>query len=1377
MAITIEELNLQITADASSATSGIDKLTKALTALKEITQGSMGLTKAANQIRKVKESLSGAVPDMSKFEKAIEPLMKMGDAAQKVSESFKNIPKIRTETDGAKETVNWLDDIKSAIDNVRDSGASNFQIKVSADSLSEATAKYKELENALKNVKDFETLNFKTTYKSGEISGFTAKLQEIKYNYDVLENTEFSMFESQMKQAGGAVDALTGKAKEMSETIKTSFYSEPMLAAKQDLDSFSATLDNAKQGADSLFNSFTPLADIVSEMVPPIDESIRSMDGLSNKAKSTLATFDSQYLSVQKLTSEIERLGFSLDSMRNNTGIPTETFDKAALKIDFLNEKLRLAENQANLTRSKFMDLIPAEETSKWTGFGNTATKAMSTIAAGAKKAAGFIGQLFTKLKGLIPQTQKATNVFEKFSFALKRIILYRFASGIITNALNSVKDGIQNLAKYSNDFNASMSQMSTASLYFKNSIAAMLMPAIQALIPLFVNLVNIIVKAANALNQFFSAIGGKSTFTRAKEVAVDYADSLGGATDAAKELKNAVAGFDELNVISPNESGGGANTPNFGDMFEEADIDPAILDFGKKLGDIWKPVKGAFFDMLDAIKGAWARAWANAGDYFMAGFLYANEQIAGLLIKIFNTIADVFNEVDGLGQKMFESLITLGGTLLFIVGDIAKAFSTAWDNAGLDLVNSFIVALTNIFDLLNLIGVSFRYAWNDGTGASIAENILNIFANINDIVGNFASSISDAWIEFGNGAAIWSSILGMADKVLETINKMTKATADWAKELDLAPAMAGFRNLLEAIQPVVDVILDGLAWAWENVLLPFGKWIAEMVVPAGFGLLTSAFELFNTVLEKIKPAATWIWESFLKPLSEWTGGIIVSVIDGVSAGLTSLSENMDTLLAIITPLTAAFVAYKATVAIAGIIQTLSTAFSGLSVAQGLATVAQYALNLAMSLNPIGLIVAGIAALIAIVVLLVKNWDTVKEHGVAAWEWIQSVWSTASEWFNSKVIQPIKDKFERDLNGIKGLFESTWTNIKGVWNAVSGWFNSNIIIPVKSAFDTALKAIYDFFNKAWSNIKTVWNVVKGWFDSTIINPVRSAFDTALKAIYDFFSKAWSNIKTVWNAVSGWYNSTVITPIRTAFDTALNAIKGFFDTAWTNIKGIWNAVSGWFTDKVINPVKTAFDPLLTAVEKIFKDAWAGAESAWKGAEAWFKKYVTDPIEKVFGGMKDAVKKIFDTLFGWIGDLLEKIGSIGSSASSASNSVTSSSSTSTSRGSVGTFAAGGFPTVGQLFIANEAGPELVGNIGGHTAVANSDQIVAGIANGVAQANMSQNQILATAVSLLQVIASKDMSVQIGDKDIAVAADRGRRQRGFEIYPDGDMFSLNY
>lgn len=93
----------------------------------------------------------------------------------------------------------------------------------------------------------------------------------------------------------------------------------------------------------------------------------------------------------------------------------------------------------------------------------------------------------------------------------------------------------------------------------------------------------------------------------------------------------------------------------------------------------------------------------------------------------------------------------------------------------------------------------------------------------------------------------------------------------------------------------------------------------------------------------------------------------------------------------------------------------------------------------------------------------------------------------------------------------------------------------------------------------------------------------------------------------------------------------------------------------------------------------------------------------------------------------------------------------------------FEDGGFPNEGQLFIAREAGAEMVGAMGHRTAVANNDQIVEGISAGVSVAN---DGVIAAIYALLNVVEEKDFSVNIGDNQIGESYDRYNRARGVRV-----------
>lgn len=93
----------------------------------------------------------------------------------------------------------------------------------------------------------------------------------------------------------------------------------------------------------------------------------------------------------------------------------------------------------------------------------------------------------------------------------------------------------------------------------------------------------------------------------------------------------------------------------------------------------------------------------------------------------------------------------------------------------------------------------------------------------------------------------------------------------------------------------------------------------------------------------------------------------------------------------------------------------------------------------------------------------------------------------------------------------------------------------------------------------------------------------------------------------------------------------------------------------------------------------------------------------------------------------------------------------------------FEDGGFVDEGQLFIAREAGAEMVGAMGRRTAVANNDQIVEGISAGVSVAN---DGVIAAIYALLNVVEEKDMSVVIGDNEIGHSYDRYKEKRGRQV-----------
>lgn len=321
-------------------------------------------------------------------------------------------------------------------------------------------------------------------------------------------------------------------------------------------------------------------------------------------------------------------------------------------------------------------------------------------------------------------------------------------------------------------------------------------------------------------------------------------------------------------------------------------------------------------------------------------------------------------------------------------------------------------------------------------------------------------------------------------------------------------------------------------------------------------------------------------------------------------------------------------------------------------------------------------------------------------------EGMKDLWKTVYQWFKDSIIQPIKDSFKNACDNIKEYYSNLRTDVENLWNTVAEWFNTNVIMPLENFFRGLWQKVSNFFKQLWNDIKTVWSAVSGWFKSTVIEPVQTGFSTFKEKVGGFFTSLWDGIKGTWNSVSGWFNNTVISPVKNAFDSACKAIDGFFGSLWKNVKsGVATAMNA-----VIGAVEKAINGVIRAMNKL---SWEIPEGV-----------------PLFGGTK----------FGF--DISE-----------------------ISLGRVQAYAAGGFPEDG-LFYANHN--EMVGQFSnGQTAVANNEQIVAGIAAGVREAVAD---VLAPYLSQIEQntreTADKDTSISIDGRELVSAINNRVSRNGFSF-----------
>lgn len=310
------------------------------------------------------------------------------------------------------------------------------------------------------------------------------------------------------------------------------------------------------------------------------------------------------------------------------------------------------------------------------------------------KKANTDADKLDSKMKKIKSRSLSIGQLF-------KQVVMFGGAFRLFSMATMGVSEGLQNIARYSDETSENMDKLSTMSLKLKNSIGAALYPVIVALTPALQTVTDVLTGALNIFNMFISALQGKDTYIKASDYLDHYADK----TEAtATKIKRSLASFDEINIIGDNASkSASANTPDYSSMFETAEIPEGLKNFSDGISDFMASLKISFNDVFID--------WENL----------TGEQVA---------------------QKVITGLGTLvGGVTGFLIGGVPGAVKGALTGAGLGLTFSSL-----IFD-------------DDGkvSGEEIATMIYTVVGGLTGgVLGALTGkSVQGAAIGFSIGAAL----------------------------------------------------------------------------------------------------------------------------------------------------------------------------------------------------------------------------------------------------------------------------------------------------------------------------------------------------------------------------------------------------------------------------------------------------------------------------------------------------------------------------------------------------------------------------------------------------------------------------------------------
>ena len=520
--------------------------------------------------------------------------------------------------------------------------------------------------------------------------------------------------------------------------------------------------------------------------------------------------------------------------------------------------------------------------------------------------------------------------------------------------------------------------------------------------------------------------------------------------------------------------------------------------------------------------------------------------------------------------------------------------------------------------EMMAQLGISVTNA--DGS----MKDSITIQRELHDAFGRLSESeqIAAASAIFGkNQMAPWLALINTAPGDVGELDQALQSCAGTTNEMAEA-MMSGFGGSLEKLKSSIDVLITSIGEALAPVILKVAEFIQKLV------------DKFNA----LTPAQQ---ETIVKI------GLIVAAVGPLLVIVGKVMSAVGTIMTIVPKVASAIKAVKGAMA---------------------------ALNAVMLANPIVLIIAAIAALVAAFIYLwntneefrqfwIDLWNNIKEVAVAVWEAIST--------FIVNAWNAIKTTAETIWNGIRDFFTGLWESIsttvstvwnaikdtiggimQGIWDTITSIWNSiyETISPLLEAFrylfETIFEAIHILITRALeavsAKISEIWNAIVA-FLTPILEGIKSTFQTIWNAIKEVVTAALNAIKgvveTVWNAIKGVIE-TVLNAVKSVVSSALNVVKTTFSTVWNNVKttvtsvlnNIKSSVSQIF-NSIVNSIHTAMNNVLNAVRQGFNNVVSFIRNLISQAFGWGRDLImgiVNGIRNCIHAVSDAVTSVADAI---------------------------------------------------------------------------------------------------------------------------------------------------
>lgn len=411
--------------------------------------------------------------------------------------------------------------------------------------------------------------------------------------------------------------------------------------------------------------------------------------------------------------------------------------------------------------------------------------------------------------------------------------------------------------------------------------------------------------------------------------------------------------------------------------------------------------------------------------------------------------------------------------------------------------------------------------------------------------------------------------------------------------------------------------------------------------------------EKFQIAVNKVKLA--------LQPLA-------ATVFDGVANALDYLTPKMES-----------FISWAQENP--ELIKGIAIALGVMSAAIFVAAAAQWVMNSALLASPITWIIVGIGLIIAAIVLLITNWDSVKDTLLGAWDAIVNAWGVAWDWIKgffsgiwdgiTEFIAGIPDAISNFLSGawdtISGLFTQMWdglvefiTNIPQmimdglgtVWDGL-GELWSLAWEGIKDVLYGALvgllfvvigipQIIYTFLSELWNDLpaiwESIWNGITSFF-SNLWNGFLSTVTSIGSNIVNFATNLWNNLPAIWdniwNGVKNFFSNAWNGLLNTASDIGNNVVN-FVSNLWNSIPGLWDSAWNGIKNLVKNAVTAMYNEAKTEATNMldwFKDLPNKIKDFFSNAGSW----LVDAGKNIINGFLNGLKNAFNQVEDWVGGI--------------------------------------------------------------------------------------------------------------------------------------------